>query len=88
MHGLERTVGSQETLEMEAANYIQSAMAGKEGWKGGMDECLTAGRAELRDSRACLQQQNYTITNQNKTNKKALTTICVSLDCSSSGFLQ
>lgn len=72
MCGLGHTVESQETLEMKAANYIQRAMAKQTtaGWKGRMDEWLTAGKVELNDSRACLQQLEK----------------CISLGCSSSEF--
>lgn len=70
--GLGHTVASQETLEMKVANYIQRSMAKKTtvGWKGKTDEWLTAGKVELSDSRACLQQLER----------------CISLDCSASEF--
>lgn len=70
--GLGCTVESQETLEMKVANYIQRSMAKKTtvGWEGKRDEWLTAGKVELSDSRACLQQLEK----------------CISLDCSSSEF--
>lgn len=70
VHGFRHTVESQEALEMKAANYIQRALTGKAGWKGRMDEWLTAGKLGLSDSRACLQQLEK----------------CISLDCSSSEF--
>lgn len=66
--GLGYAVESQESLEIKAVNDIQREMAKQTtaGWKGRM----TAGKVELSDSRAHLQQLEK----------------CISLDCSSSEF--
>lgn len=54
----------------KSRNYIQRAMDKQTGWKGRMDEWLSAGKVKLGNSRAFLQQlEKY-----------------ISLNCSCSGF--